>query len=421
MENGRRGFRRRVAVTGLGLVTPLGTGVEKNWDSLMRGASGVRTITRFDPSPFPTRIAGEIPDFQPEEFIERKDLRKLDIFIQYALAASQMAVDAAGFRVEAYEANRVGVVIGVGLGGITTIEEGHRAFLEGGWKKLSPFFLPKLIANLAPGQIAIRFGAKGINYTPTSACSSGGHAVGEAMRLIRDGYQDAVICGGAEAPVTCLGLGGFVAMRALSTRNEEPERASRPFDKGRDGFVMGEGAGVVILEEWESARRRGARVLAEVIGYGSNGDAFHITQPAPEGAGAADCMTLCLRDAGLDPTDVHYINAHGTSTPYNDANETRAIKTVFGEHAARVAVSSTKSMTGHLLGGAGGIEAAYTVLALDRGAIPPTINYETPDPDCDLDYVPNTARKATIDVALSNSYGFGGTNVSLAFRRVAQE
>jgi 3-oxoacyl-[acyl-carrier-protein] synthase II len=418
MEDARR-VRRRVAVTGVGLVTPLGTGVEKNWTALMRGESGIGPITRFDASGFPTRIAGEVRDFRPEDFIERKEIKKMDVFIQYAVAAAHMAVEAAGFRVDGYEPNRVGVIVGVGLGGLETIEHGHRAYLDGGWKKLSPFFIPKLIANLAPGQIAIRYGVKGINYTPTSACSSGAHAVGEAMRLIRDGYQDAVICGGAEAPITELGLGGFVAMRALSTRNDEPARASRPFDRGRDGFVMGEGAGALVLEEMESARRRGAPILAEVIGYGTNGDAYHITQPAPEGAGAADCMALCLADAGIEPTDVQYINAHGTSTEYNDANETRAIKAVFGEHAARLAVSSTKSMTGHLLGGAGGVEAVFTVLAVHRGWVPPTINYEEPDPECDLDYVPNRARPLRIEVAMSNSYGFGGTNVSLAFRRVS--
>ncbi|MGH7860502.1 MAG: beta-ketoacyl-ACP synthase II [Candidatus Binatia bacterium] len=416
MDNGQR-VRRRVAVTGVGLVTPLGTGVDANWAALLRGQSGIGRITRFDASQFPTRIAGEVRDFRAEDFIEKKEIKKMDAFIQYAVGAADMAVASSHFRIGDYAPHRVGVVVGVGLGGIVTIEESHRAYLEGGWKKLSPFFIPKLIANLAPGQIAIRHGARGVNYTPTSACSSGAHAVGEAMHLIRDGYQDAVICGGAEAPISELALGGFVAMRALSTRNDEPTRASRPFDKGRDGFVMGEGSGVLLLEEWEAARRRGAEILAEVIGYGTNGDAYHITQPAPEGASAAECMRLCLEDGGIDPGEVQYINAHGTSTEYNDANETRAIKRVFGEHAARVPVTSTKSMTGHLLGGAGGVEAAYTTLVLSRGAIPPTINYEEQDPECDLDYVPNVARPARVEVALSNSYGFGGTNVCLAFRR----
>ena len=416
MNNGSS-QRRRVAVTGLGLVTPLGTGVEKNWEGLAQGRSGVAAITRFDAQHFPTRIAGEVRDFRPEDFIEKREIKKMDLFIQYAVAAAEMAMSMSGFKIAEETAERVGVVVGVGLGGLPTIEEYHGIYLESGLKRISPFMIPKLIANLAPGQIALRYGAKGINYTPTSACSSGAHAVGEAMRMIRHGYQDAVICGGAEACLSPTGVGGFVAMRALSTRNDEPERASRPFDKNRDGFVMAEGAGVLVLEELESARRRGATILAELIGYGTNGDAYHITQPSPEGAGAAGCMRLCLEDAGIDPGAVQYINAHGTSTEFNDANETKAIKRVFGEYAARLAVSSTKSMTGHLLGGAGGVEAVYTVLALDRGMIPPTINYEERDPECDLDYVPNVARKAPIEVALSNSYGFGGTNVSLAFRK----
>jgi len=411
--------RRRVAVTGLGLVTPLGTGVEKNWEALVRGHSGVGAISRFDASGFPTRIAGEVRDFRAEDFIEKKEIKKMDLFIQYTMAAADMAIASSGLKIDDANAERVGVIVGVGLGGLPTIEEYHGLFLDSGLKRISPFMIPKLIANLAPGQVAIKHGAKGINYTPTSACSSGGHAVGEAMRMIRHGYQDVVICGGAEAAISPTGVGGFVAMRALSTRNDAPERASRPFDKNRDGFVISEGAGVLILEELEMARRRGAPILAEVVGYGTNGDAYHITQPSPEGVGAAACMALCLADAGISPDAVHYINAHGTSTEYNDANETKAIKRVFGEYAARLPVSSTKSMTGHLLGGAGGVEAAYTVLALQHGVIPPTINYEEPDPDCDLDYVPNVARQAPIELALSNSYGFGGTNVSLAFRKGA--
>jgi 3-oxoacyl-[acyl-carrier-protein] synthase II len=411
--------RRRVAVTGLGLVTPLGTGVEKNWEALVQARSGITTITRFDPSGFPTRIAGEVRDFRAEDFIEKKEIKKMDLFIQYTMAAADMAIAASGLKIDESNALRVGVVVGVGLGGLPTIEEYHTLYLESGLRRISPFMIPKLIANLAPGQVAIKHGAKGINYTPTSACSSGAHAVGEAMRMIRHGYQDAVICGGAESAISPMGVGGFVAMKALSTRNDEPERASRPFEKNRDGFVIGEGAGVLVLEELEMAERRGAPILAEVVGYGTNGDAYHITQPSPEGIGAAACMALCLADAGISPDAVHYINAHGTSTEYNDANETKAIKRVFGEFAARLAVSSTKSMTGHLLGGAGGVEAAYTVLALQRGVIPPTINYEERDPECDLDYVPNVARRAPIELALSNSYGFGGTNVSLAFRRRA--
>jgi 3-oxoacyl-[acyl-carrier-protein] synthase II len=415
MNNGQS-VRRRVAVTGLGLVTPLGTGVAKNWEALARGRSGIARISRFDPSDFPTQIAGECRDFRAEDYIERKEIKKMDLFIQFAIGAADEAIAASGLDIAA-NAEGVGCVIGVGLGGLPSIEECHSMFLENGLRRISPFMIPKLIANLAPGQISMRHGIKGINYSPTSACSSGAHAVGEAMRMIRHGYLDAAICGGAEACISAMGVGGFAAMRALSTRNDQPERASRPFDKGRDGFVMGEGAGVMIIEEMESAKRRGARILAEIVGYGTNADAFHMTQPAPEGAGAAACMTLCLKDAGIGALDIDYINAHGTSTEYNDANETRAIKTVFGERARTLPVSSTKSMTGHLLGGAGGVEAVFTVLALQNGVIPPTINYDEPDPDCDLDYVPNVARPAALRTALSNSYGFGGTNVSLAFAR----
>jgi 3-oxoacyl-[acyl-carrier-protein] synthase II len=416
VDNGQR-ERRRVAVTGVGLVTPLGTGVVKNWEALSRGRSGIGLISRFDAGDFPTRIAGEVRDFRPEDFIEKRDIKKMDLFIQYAVAAAEMAISSSGLKIDDGNAERVGVIIGVGFGGLQTIEEQHRLYLEKGFKCVSPFIIPRLIANLAPAQIAIKYSAKGINYSPNSACSSGGHAIGEAVRMIRHGYQDAVICGGAESCLSHSGIGGFVAMRALSKRNSEPERASRPFDNDRDGFVMAEGAGVLVLEDFESAARRGAEILAEAIGYGTNEDAYHITQPSPEGAGAASCMMLCLKDANLSPTEVQYINAHGTSTEFNDVNETKAIKRVFGEHAARIAVSSTKSMTGHLLGGAGGVEAVFTVLALEHGLLPPTINYEERDPDCDLDYVPNVARKESVQVALSNSYGFGGTNVSLAFRR----
>jgi 3-oxoacyl-[acyl-carrier-protein] synthase II len=411
---------RRVVITGMGLVTPLGVGVEKNWDALLAGRSGIGPISRFDVSDFPTRIAGEVKDFRPEDFIEKKEIKKMDPFIQYAVAAAQMAMDESRLPITPDNADMVGVIVGVGIGGLTSIEEYHKLFLETRLKKVSPFFIPKLIANLAPGQIAIRYGAKGINYTPTSACSSGAHAIGEAFRLIRLGEQDAVIAGGAEAALTPLGLGGFIAMKAVSSRNEEPERASRPFDRNRDGFVMAEGAGIMVLEELQHARRRGARVYAEVVGYGANGDAYHITAPSPEGEGAVRCMRMALRSGGIHPTEVDYINAHGTSTPYNDATETQAIKCVFGEHAARLAVSSTKSMTGHLLGAAGGVEAVYSALALYHECIPPTINYEEPDPACDLDYVPNVARRTRIRVALSNSFGFGGTNACLVFRRWAE-
>jgi 3-oxoacyl-[acyl-carrier-protein] synthase II len=408
---------RRVVITGVGLVTPLGTGVDKNWQALMEGRSGIGPITRFDVSDFPTRIAGEVKDFHPEEFIEKKEIKKMDLFIQYAVAAAKMAMDESQLPITADNEDMVGVIVGVGIAGLSSIEEYHKLFLESRLKKVSPFFIPKLIANLAPGQISIRYGAKGINYTPTSACSSGAHAIGEAFRLIRLGEQDAMIAGGAEAALTSMGLGGFIAMKAVSSRNDAPEKASRPFDRNRDGFVMSEGAGVLVLEELEQARSRGAKIYAEVIGYGANSDAYHITAPSPEGEGAVRCIRLALRSGGIDPLEVDYINAHGTSTPYNDATETQAIKRVFGEQAARLAVSSTKSMTGHLLGAAGGVEAVYSALALHHQCLPPTINYEEPDPECDLDYVPNASRRAPIRVALSNSFGFGGTNVCLAFRR----
>jgi 3-oxoacyl-[acyl-carrier-protein] synthase II len=409
--------QRRVVVTGLGLVSPLGTGVEKNWQAILEGRSGIRKITRFATDGFPSRIAGEVPDFRAEDFIESKEIKKMDLFIQFALGAAAMAMEDSGLKVEGEFANEVGVIIGVGLCGIDTIEVTHKALLDGGPRKISPFFIPKVISNLAAGHIAIRYGAKGVNWTPTSACASGTHAIGEAFHLIRRGMQDAMIAGGAESVITPLGVGGFAAMKALSTRNDEPERASRPFDKERDGFIIGEGSGVLILEEREQALKRGAKIYAEVVGYAANGDAHHMTAPAPEGEGAARCMRLALKDAGVAPSDIDYINAHGTSTEYNDANETTAIKTVFGEHAAKVAVSSTKSMTGHLLGAAGAVEGVYSVLALYHGVLPPTINYENPDPTCDLDYVPNTARKADIEVALSNSFGFGGTNACAIFRR----
>ena len=409
--------QRRVVVTGLGLVSPLGTGVEKNWQAILEGRSGIRKITRFATDGFPSRIAGEVPDFKAEDFIESKEIKKMDLFIQFALGAAAMAMEDSGLKIEGEFANEVGVIIGVGLCGIDTIEVTHKALLDGGPRKISPFFIPKVISNLAAGHIAIRYGAKGVNWTPTSACASGTHAIGEAFHLIRRGLQDAVIAGGAEACITPLGVGGFAAMKALSTRNDEPERASRPFDKERDGFIIGEGAGVLILEEREQALKRGAKIYAEVIGYAANGDAHHMTAPSPEGEGAARCMRLALKDAGVAPSDIDYINAHGTSTEYNDANETTAIKTVFGEQAAKLAVSSTKSMTGHLLGAAGAVEGVYSVLALYHGVLPPTINYESPDPACDLDYVANTARKADIEVALSNSFGFGGTNACAILRR----
>ena len=410
--------QRRVVVTGMGLVTPLGTGVEKNWDALIAGRSGIRRISRFSNlEAYPSQIAGEVPDFSAADFIEPKEIKKMDLFIQYAVAAAAMAMTDSGLKIDAELAEQVGVIIGVGLCGIDTIETTKEAILQGGPRKISPFFIPKVISNLAPGQIAIRHGAKGINLTPTSACASGTHAIGEAYHLIRRGLQDAVITGGAESAITPLAVGGFAAMKALSTRNDEPERASRPFDRDRDGFVIAEGSGVLILEERERALQRGAKIYAEVVGYAANGDAHHMTAPAPEGEGAARCMRLALKDAGLAPTDVDYINAHGTSTEYNDANETMAIKKVFGEQAAKLAVSSTKSMTGHLLGAAGAVEGVFSALSLHHGLIPPTINYDNPDPQCDLDYVPNEARKADLKVVLSNSFGFGGTNACVIWRR----
>ena len=405
-------------MTGLGLVTPLGTGVQKNWDAVTAGRSGIKLIDRFpDIESYASRIAGQVTDFRAEDFIEAKEIKKMDRFIHYAIGAASMAMEDSGLKIDPEFAEAVGVIIGVGMCGLETLEVTKVALLAGGPRKISPFFIPKVISNLAPGHIAIRFGTKGINLTPTSACASGTHAIGEGFHLIRRGLQDAVIAGGAEAAITPLGVGGFAAMKALSTRNDEPERASRPFDKDRDGFVIGEGSGVLILEERERAVKRGAKIYAEVIGYGANGDAYHMTAPAPEGEGAARCMRLALQDAGIAPSEVDYINAHGTSTEYNDANESTAIKKVFGEHAARLAVSSTKSMTGHLLGAAGAVEGVYSALALHYGVIPPTINYDTPDPACDLDYVPNQARKADIKVALSNSFGFGGTNACVIFRR----
>ena len=412
--------QRRVVVTGVGLVTPLGTGLEKNWQAITAGRSGIRPISRIPNIEFfASRIAGEVPDFRAEDFIEPKEIKKMDLFIQYSIAAAQMAFQDAGLKIDPAAAARAGVIIGVGLCGIETIENTYKAYMEGGPRKVSPFFIPKVISNLAPGHVAIRHGLKGVNWTPTSACASGNHAIVEAYHLIRRGLQDIVVAGGAEAAITPLGVGGFSSMKALSTRNDAPERASRPFDKERDGFVLAEGSGILILEEREAALQRGAKIYAELIGYAANGDAHHMTAPAPEGEGAARCMALALKDAGIEPNQIDYINAHGTSTEYNDMNETQAIKTVFGAHAYKLAVSSTKSMTGHLLGAAGAVEGIFTSLALHHGILPPTINYENPDPQCDLDYVPNQARKADIQIALSNSFGFGGTNACVIFRRAA--
>jgi 3-oxoacyl-[acyl-carrier-protein] synthase II len=413
-------MRRRVVITGLGLVTPLGIGVEETWRALVAGESGAGPITLFDASAFATKFAAEVKDFDPTRWIAGKDARTMDRFIQFAIAAADMAVKDAGLEITPEEEERVGVYVGAGLGGIATIERTHAALLQKGPRHaISPFFVPGIIVNLAPGQISIRYRAKGPNMSHVSACSTGAHSIGEAGRCIERGDADVMIAGGAEATVSAIGVGGFNAMRALSTRNEEPTRASRPFDAERDGFVIAEGAGIVILEELEHARARGARILGELAGYAATADAHHVTAPAPDGEGAVRCMRLCLKDAGLTPADVGYINAHGTSTKYNDAMETAAIKQVFGDAAKRVAVSSTKSMTGHLLGAAGGVETAIATLAVARGVLPPTINYEHPDPECDLDYVPNTAREVRVNAALSNSFGFGGTNACLAVKRFA--
>jgi 3-oxoacyl-[acyl-carrier-protein] synthase II len=410
-------LRRRVVVTGMGMVSPLAIGVEETWQALIQGKSGVARITKFDPTGFDTQIAAEVKNFAPENFMDKKDMRRMDIFIQYAVAAAAMAVEDAQLKITPANADRVGVIVGAGLGGLTTIENFHKVLLEKGPGRISPFFIPMLIVNEAPGQISMRFGAKGPNTSVVTACATGNHNIGDAWRIIQRGDADAVIAGGVEATITPLAVAGFNAMKALSTRNAEPEKASRPFDKDRDGFVIGEGSGIIILEELQQALDRGAKIYAEIIGYGLTGDAYHITAPAPDGEGAARCMAMALKSAGIEPAEVDYINAHGTSTDYNDLYETVAIKTVFKEHAKQLAVSSTKSMIGHLLGGAGGVEAIFTILTIYRGIIPPTINYQTPDPGCDLDYVPNVARKSTVRVALSNSFGFGGTNAVLAFKK----
>jgi 3-oxoacyl-[acyl-carrier-protein] synthase II len=409
---------RRVVITGIGVVSPLGCGNAKNWDALVNGRSGIGPITRFDASAMPVRIAGEVKDFNPEDFIDKKEIKKMDLFIQYSLAAAQFAMEDSGLAVTEENAERVGVLVGAGLGGLPTIEKYHSAFLEGGYKKISPFFIPMLIINLAPGHISIRYGAKGPNISSVSACATATHSIGDAYHIIKRGDADAMIAGGTESTVTPLGIGGFAVMKALSDRNDNPQAASRPFEKNRDGFIMGEGAGIVILEEYEAARKRGAKIYAEVAGYGLTGDAYHLTAPAPGGEGAARCMKMALANAGVNPEQVGYINAHGTSTPMNDLYETMAIKTVFGNHAASVKISSTKSMTGHLLGAAGGIEAVFSCMAMEKGVIPPTINYEEPDPECDLDYTPNTACEARIEYAMSNNFGFGGTNASLLFKKI---
>jgi len=409
---------RRVVITGVGAVSPLGTGNAANWDALVKGQSGIGLITRFDASDLPVRIAGEVSGFNAEDFIEKKEIKKMDLFIQYAMAAAHFAMADSGLVINEENAERVGVLVGSGLGGLPTIEKYHLALQEGGYKKISPFFIPMLIINLAPGHISIKYGAKGPNISSVSACATSTHSIGDAYHIIKRGDADAMIAGGTESVITPLGIGGFAAMKALSDRNDDPTAASRPFDKNRDGFVMGEGAGIVILEEYEAAKARGAKIYAEVVGYGMTGDAYHLTSPAPDGEGGARCMRMALKNAGVAPEQVSYINAHGTSTPIGDLYETMGIKSVFGDHAKRLMVSSTKSMTGHLLGAAGGIEAVYTLMAMDKGVVPPTINYTDSDPECDLDYVPNTAREAKLEYALSNNFGFGGTNATLLFKKV---
>ncbi len=404
-------------MTGVGLVSALGVGTEETWSNILAGKSGVGTITHFDPTGFPATIAAEVKAFDPLQFIEKKEVKKMGLFIQFALAASQFAMEHSGLKITPSIADRAGVYIGSGIGGFDVIEREHTALLKGGPRKISPFFIPASIVNLASGFVSIRWGAKGPNSATCTACSSSAHAVGDAYRLIQHCDADVVICGGAEGAITPLSVGGFGAMRALSTRNSEPEKASRPFDRDRDGFVIGEGAGILILEELGFAVRRGAPILAEIVGYGMSGDAFHITAPSEDADGAVRVMRNTLADAKVLPEQVGYVNAHGTSTPHNDRLETLAIKKVFGEHARKLPISSTKSMTGHLLGGAGGLEAGLTVLAFRDQILPPTINYENPDPECDLDYVPNKARKASIEYALSNSFGFGGTNAALLFKR----
>src|SRR5689334_20258260 len=411
--------RRRVVVTGLGIVCPVGTGVEETWKAITAGKSGIGPITQFDASSFPTRIAGEVKGFQAEKYIDKREVRRNDRFIHLAMAAAEMAMADSGLDMSKEDPERVGAIIGAGLGGLSTIEEVHKVFLEKGVRKITPFFIPALIVNLAPGQISLKYGFKGPNYSPVSACATGNHSIGDAMMLIERGMADVMITGGAEATITPLGIGGFCAARALSERNDAPEKASRPFDRNRDGFVAGEGAGLLVVEEYEHARKRGARIYAELAGYGASADANHITSPAPEGEGGQRAMRMALKDAGLNPEQVGYVNTHGTSTPQGDIAECQAINRVFGDHAKKgLAVSSTKSMTGHLLGAAGGIEAVFSVMALHTGVLPPTINVEEQDPECALDVIPNQAREKRVEAVMSNSFGFGGTNAVLAFKRI---
>ncbi len=413
-------MKRRVVVTGVGLVTPLGTGTEKTWQRLIEGQSGIGPITRFDAAAFSARIAAEVTDFDPSLWFEKKQARNLDHFVQYAIAAADMAWKESGLCVTDENAHRIGVITGCGMGGLPTIEEYHDVYRNRGPRRITPFFIPRVIPNMPSGQISMHLGAKGPNLALSTACAAGTHAVGEAFRHIVYGDCDVVVSGGAESVICPMAVGGFSSMKALSTRNDAPEQASRPFDRDRDGFIIAEGAGMVVLEELESARKRGANIYAEIVGYGQTSDAYHIAAPPEDGEGGARCMAMALQDAGMNPEDISYINAHGTSTPLNDRCETAAIKTVFKEHARKLAISSTKSMTGHMLGGAGGIEAAFTALTLLHGIVPPTVNLENPDPACDLDYVPNTARELKPLTAMSNSFGFGGTNGVIIMKRFEQ-
>jgi 3-oxoacyl-[acyl-carrier-protein] synthase II len=409
--------KRRVVITGLGIVSPLGIGLEENWDAVSNGRSGIGPITRFDPKDLSAKIAGEVKKFNPEDYIEPKEIKKMDTFLHYSFAAGKMAVADSGLVINDENAERVGVLVGSGLGGLTTIEKYHSLMLEKGPKKISPFFIPMLIVNLAPGHISMYFGCKGPNSSIVTACATGNHSIGEAFKIIQRGDADAMIAGGVESTITPLAIGGFCAMKALSTRNDEPQRASRPFEKDRTGFVMAEGAGIIVLEEMKFAVKRGARIYGEITGFGCNADAHHITAPSPGGEGAARCMNLALNDAGLNPEDIDYVNAHGTSTYMNDLCETQGMKSVFKESAKKLWVSSTKSMTGHLLGAAGGVESVFSLLTIKNNVVPPTINYETPDSECDLDYVPNTAREKQVGKVMSNSFGFGGTNATLIFEK----
>jgi 3-oxoacyl-[acyl-carrier-protein] synthase II len=410
-------LRRRVVVTGMGLVIPTGIGVETSWKNVCEGKSGIGLLTRFDTNGFETKIAGEVKDFNPELYIDKKEIKRMDLFVQYAIAATKEALEDAQLNIAPENCEQIGVIVGTGLGGLPTLEKYHKVLLERGPSRISPFFIPMLIANLASGQIAIQFGPKGPNTCVVTACATGAHCIGDAFRAIVYGDAEAMIAGGTEANITPLTIGGFNAMKALSTKNDEPEKACRPFEKNRDGFVVAEGAGIVILEELQFALKRNAKIYGELIGYGYTGDAYHITAPSPDGDGAVRCMRMAIKDAGLKSEEMDYINAHGTSTPLNDLTETIAIKTVFGDYAKKIPISATKSMTGHLLGAAGSTEAIFTILAIRDGIMPPTINYEEPDPQCDLDYVPNMARRKPLKIAMSNAFGFGGTNATLVFKK----